>query len=122
MTATFMPQPGITACTSAEAKRTPNLDPEQVEAVCQAMHSSNQLPSVVADLQDAMSRMHVATALVQLPKAYNVGGESRDEVRPREWDVFAVRTVPEPSIATSDPSPILMLPRMVVSMSMKAPR
>jgi hypothetical protein len=100
----------------------PNLDPEQVEAVCRAMHSSNQLPSVVADLQDAMSRMHVATALVQLPKAYNVGGESRDEVRPREWDVFTVRTVPEPSIATSDPSPILTLPRMAVSMSMKAPR
>jgi hypothetical protein len=73
----------------AEAEKTPNLDPEQVEAVCRAMHSSNQPPSVVADLQDTGSRVHVTTALVQLPEAYNVGDEPRDEEHPCEWNVFA---------------------------------
>jgi hypothetical protein len=82
MTVAFMPQPGITVCMSAEAERVPNLDPEKVEAVCQAMHLSNQPPSVVVDLQDAMSCVHVATTLVELPEAYNVGGEPRDKVHP----------------------------------------
>jgi hypothetical protein len=89
MTIAFMPLSGITACTSAEVERTHNLDPEQVEVVCRAMYSSNQPVSIIADLQDVVSRVHIATALVQLHEAYNVGGEPQDEVHPHERDVFA---------------------------------
>jgi hypothetical protein len=74
------PRPIVTPCRQTE--RSGDLHPQLVEAIPSMPHLDEEALVLVADAQNTVLDVDIAVAFVELPEAYDVGGESRDEVHP----------------------------------------
>jgi hypothetical protein len=81
------PRPVVTPCHQIE--RSGDLHPQLLEAIPSTPHLDEEALVLVADAQNTVLDVDVAVAFVELPEAYDVGGESRDEVHPRDRSVLA---------------------------------